>query len=201
MKKIFTAIFLMAMATFLFAQNLSSSKNNSFEFKIADLVGKGFYDEIKIRNGSSYELKNIQIKISINGKSIELIPIANLQPGNAKNFDGKEDDDMHDELKYFFGNDGKLSKTNQNIIAFDINFGDNNEKITIKDFFIKNKDLYFFVEDNPNFKNTDQATTNSAKIVTIDGKKYILADDKAFEIQKENNFPRRIDKLATNHCF
>lgn len=201
MKKIFTAIFLMAMATFLFAQNLSSSKNNSFEFKIADLVGKGFYDEIKIRNGSSYELKNIQIKISINGKSIELIPIANLQPGNAKNFDGKEDDDMHDELKYFFGNDGKLSKTNQNIIAFDINFGDNNEKITIKDFFIKNKDLYFFVEDNPNFKNTDQATTNSAKIVTIDGKKYILVDDKAFEIQQENNFPRRIDKLATNHCF
>lgn len=183
MKKIFTAIFLMAMATFLFAQNLSSSKNNSFEFKIADLVGKGFYDEIKIRNGSSYELKNIQIKISINGKSIELIPIANLQPGNAKNFDGKEDDDMHDELKYFFGNDGKLSKTNQNTIAFDINFGDNNEKITIKDFFIKNKDLYFFVEDNPNFKNTDQATTNSAKIVTIDGKKYILVDDKAFEIQ------------------
>ncbi len=183
MKKIFTAIFFMAMASFLFAQNLDGSKNNSFEFKISDLVEKGFYDEIKIRNGSSHELKNIQIKISINGKSIELLPIVNLQPGNAKNFDGKQDDDMHDELKYFFGNDGKLSKTNQNSIIFDIDFGDNNEKIAIKDFFIKNKDLYFFVEDNPDFKNSEQATEDSAKIVTIDGKRYILVNDKAFEIQ------------------
>lgn len=183
MKKIFTAIFFMAMATFLFAQNLDGNKNNSFEFKIADLVEKGFYDEIKIRNGSSYELKNIQIKITINGKSIELLPIANLQPGRSKNFDGKQDDDMHDELKYFFGKDGKLSTNNPNNITFDINFNSSNKKITIKDFYIKNKDLYFFVENNPDFKSTEQTTDDSAKIVTIDGKKYILVDDKAFEIQ------------------
>lgn len=183
MKKVLASLIFIIMVNFCFAQNLDGGKNHSFEFKIADLVGKGFYDEIKIRNGSSNELKNIQIKISINGKSIELLPIANIQPGNSKNFDGKQDDDMHDELKYFFGNDGKLSKTNQNSIIFDINFGDDNEKIAIKDFFVKNKDLYFFVEDNPDFKNTSKTTEDSAKIVTIDGKRYILVNDKAFEIQ------------------
>lgn len=182
MKKIFAVLFFI-MGSFIFAQNLSGAKNNSFEFKIADLVNKGFFDEIKIRNESSYELKNIQIKISINGKSIELIPITRLFPGNSTNFDGKQDDDMHDELRYFFGNDGRLNKTNPNSITFDIDFGDNNEKTNVKDYFIKNKDLYFLIEDNPDFKASAQTSDGSAKIVTIDGKKYILVDDKAFEIQ------------------
>jgi len=102
MKKIFMSIFFIFIAGFIFAQNLGGGKSHSFEFKISDLTGKGFYDEIKIRNDSSYELKNIHITISINGKSIKLLPIANLQPGSVENFDGKEDDDMHDELRYFF---------------------------------------------------------------------------------------------------
>lgn len=183
MKKILTSIIFMAMATFIFSQSFIDKGNHSFEFKIADLVKQGFYDEIKIRNGSSHELKNIQIKISINEKSIDLLPIANLQPGSSTNFDGKKDDDMHDELRYFFGNDGKLISSNLNNITFYIDFGDNNEKITAEDFFIKNKDLYFLVKDNPNAKPTAQNSDDSAKIVTIGGKKYILVDDKAFEIQ------------------
>lgn len=183
MKKIFTSIFFIFIAGFIFAQNLGDGKSHSFEFKISDLTGKGFYDEIKIRNDSSYELKNIHITISINGKSIKLLPIANLQPGSVENFDGKEDDDMHDELRYFFGNDGKLSRTNHNTITFDIDFGGGNEKILVKDFFIKNKDLYFSIEDNPARKSSAQTAGDSAKIVTIDGKRYILVDDKAFEIQ------------------
>ncbi len=182
MKKIFATLFFI-MASLIFAQNLGGGKKNSFEFKIADLVDKGFYDEIKIRNESSYNLKNIQIKISINGKSIELLPIARLLPGNSTNFDGKQDDDMHDELRHFFGSDGKLNKTNPNSITFDIDLGDSNEKTSVKDFYIKNKDLYFLVEDNPDHKVSAQTTDGSAKIVTIDGKKYILVDDKAFEIQ------------------
>lgn len=90
---------------------------------------------------------------------------------------------MHDELRYFFGNDGKLSRTNHNTITFDIDFGGGNEKILVKDFFIKNKDLYFSIEDNPAGKSSAQTVGDSAKIVTIDGKRYILVDDKAFEIQ------------------
>ena len=171
MKKIFTSIFFIFIAGFIFAQNLGGGKSHSFEFKISDLTGKGFYDEIKIRNDSSYELRNIHITISINGKSIKLLPIANLQP------------DMHDELRYFFGNDGKLSRTNHNTITFDIDFGGSNEKILVKDFFIKNKDLYFSIEDNPAGKSSAQTAGDSAKIVIIDGKRYILVDDKAFEIQ------------------
>ncbi len=183
MKKILVALIFIITASFSFGQTQNDNGKHFFDFKIADLVGRGFYDEIKIRNESSYELKNIQIKISINGKTAELLPIARLQSGNSTNFDGKKDDDMHDELRYYFGNDGKLNKSNPNSISFEINFGDYNEKVTVKDFFIKNKDLYILVEDNPDSKVSGKSTENSAKIVTIDGKKYILVDDKAFEIQ------------------
>ena len=183
MKKIFLSLIFIIMAGFSFGQNLNDNGKHSFEFEIADLVSKSFHDEIKIQNSSSYTLKNIQIKIIINGKSINLLQIANIQPGRTENFDGKTDDDMHDELKYYFGNDGKLSKTNPNKIIFALDFGNENEKIIVKEFYIKNKDLYFLIENNPAYKNTDQPTDDSAKIVTIDGKKYILVDDKAFEIQ------------------
>lgn len=179
MKKIITSILVAFLAGFVFAENLNDSGNHSFEFEIAGLAEKGFHDEIKIQNASSFVLTNIQMKMAVNGKNSNLLPIPMIQPGRSKNFDGYKDNDMDEELAFHFGKDGKLSTKNQNKITFEIDFGDNNKKVTVKNFYIKNKDLYFLVENNPE----GQAPEETGRLITVDGKKYILSGDKAYEVK------------------
>lgn len=117
MKKIITMLFLsLIMTVGIFAEPITDNGNHSVTFRISELAEKGFYDEICIQNGSSYLLKNIQLRITIDGKDHKLLPIDQVKSGRDDNFDGLEDDEMHDELKYFFGEKGKLTKKNPNKI-------------------------------------------------------------------------------------
>lgn len=127
MKKILVLI-LSLFTTFMFSEPITDNGNHLVTFRISELVRKGFYDDICIQNGSSYLLKNIQLRITIDGKVHKLLPIDQVKSGRDENFDGLEDDEMHDELKYFFGEKGKLTKNNTNKISFEFTFGDNNEK-------------------------------------------------------------------------
>ena len=90
---------------------------------------------------------------------------------------------MHDELKYFFGEKGKLTKNNPNKISFEFTFGDNNEKVLLKEYYIRDNELYFFVENNENFKVTEELVEDSVKVIVIDGNKYMLIDDKVIEVK------------------
>lgn len=90
---------------------------------------------------------------------------------------------MHDELKHFFGEKGKLTKKNTNQITFEFTFGDNNEKVLIKEFHIRDKELYFFVENNPEAKITEEKVEDSVKVIVIDGKKYMIIGDQVIEVK------------------
>ena len=184
MKRKFLIVLAVLLCNFnLFADKVNDDGNHVFEYVISELVDKGFYDEINIQNNSSYELKNIQLKIFINGKEHQLLPISKLKSGNDDNFDGLEDDEMHDELKYFFGEKGKLTKNNTNEISFEFTFGDNNEKVLLKEYHIRDNELYFFVENNENFKVTEELVEDSVKVIVIDGNKYMLIGDKVIEVK------------------
>lgn len=184
MKRKFLIVLAVLLCSFnLFADKVNDNGNHVFEYVISELVEKGFYDEINIQNNSSYELKNIQLKIFINGKEHQLLPISKLKSGNDDNFDGLEDDEMHDELRHYFGNDGKLNKKNNNKIRFELNFGLNNDKVIVTDLYIRDKELYFYVEDNSEHVVTEQVLEEQVRVIEIDGKKYMLVDDKVIEIK------------------
>ena len=108
MKKVLMGLVLFLCTAFMFSEPITDNGNHLVTFRISELVEKGFYDEICIQNGSSYLLKNIQLRITIDGKDHKLLPIDQVKSGRDENFDGLEDDEMHDELKYFFGEKGKL---------------------------------------------------------------------------------------------
>ena len=184
MKKILMGIILcLIMMVGVFAEPVADNGNHLVTFRISELVEKGFYDEICIQNGSSYLLKNIQLRITIDGKDHRLLPIDQVKSGRDDNFDGLEDDEMHDELKYFFGEKGKLAKKNTNKISFEFTFGDNNEKVLLKEYHIRDNELYFFVENNENFKTTEELVEDSVKVIVIDGNKYMLIGDKVIEVK------------------
>ena len=174
MKKILMALVLSLMVVGIFAEPVTDNGNHLVTFRISELVGKGFKDEICIQNGSSYILKNIQLRITIDEKDHRLLPIDQVKSGRDDNFDGLEDDEMHDELKHFFGEKGKLTKNNTNKISFEFSFGDNNEKVLLKEYHIRDNELYFFVENNPDSKITEELVEDSVKVIVIDGKKYMI---------------------------
>lgn len=167
MKKILASILAVFLAGFAFAESLNDGGNHSFDFEIAELAEKGFHDEVKIQNGSTFVLTNIQLKMAVNGKSSNLLPIAMIQPGRSENFDGYKDDDLDEELLFHFGKDGKISKKNTNKITFEIDFGENNKKVTVKNYYIKNKDIYFLVENAPELQSAEE----SGRLITVNGKK------------------------------
>ena len=183
MKKLFFLIILLLCTTFIFSEPITDNGDHLVTFRISKLVGKGFKDEICIQNGSSYLLKNIQLRITIDGKDHKLLPIDQVKSGRDDNFDGLEDDEMHDELKYFFGEKGKLTRNNTNKISFEFSFGDNNEKVLLKEYHIRDNELYFFVENNENFKVTEELVEDSVKVIVIDGKKYMIIDDQVIEVK------------------
>ena len=183
MKKLLFSIFLLLSLNFIFAESINDTGDHILKFKISDLVSKGFKDEICIQNGSSYVLKNIQLKIKIGEQEHKLLPIDQVQSGRDENFDGLEDDEMHDELKHFFGDKGKLTTKNTNEITFEFTFGDNNEKVLLKEFHIRDKELYFFVENNPDAKITEELVEDSVKVIVIDGKKYMIIGDQVIEVK------------------
>lgn len=183
MKKILMGLVLFLCTAFMFSEPITDNGNHLVTFRISELVEKGFYDEICIQNGSSYLLKNIQLRITIDGKDHKLLPIDQVKSGRDENFDGLEDDEMHDELKYFFGEKGKLTKKNPNKISFEFTFSDNNEKVLLKEYHIRDNELYFFVENNENFKTTEELVEDSVKVIVIDGNKYMLIGDKVIEVK------------------
>ena len=183
MKKLLMALVLSLMVVGIFAEPVTDNGNHLVTFRISELVEKGFYDEICIQNGSTYLLKNIQLRITIDEKDHRLLPIDQVKSGKDDNFDGLEDDEMHDELRHYFGNDGKLNKKNNNKIRFELNFGLNNDKVIVTDLYIRDKELYFYVEDNSEHVVTEQVLEEQVRVIEIDGKKYMLVDDKVIEIK------------------
>ena len=165
MKKLFFLIILLLCTTFIFSEPITDNGDHLVTFRISKLVGKGFKDEICIQNGSSYLLKNIQLRITIDGKNHRLLPIDQVKSGGDDNFDGLEDDEMHDELKHFFGEKGKLTKNNTNKISFEFSFGDNNEKVLLKEYHIRDNELYFFVENNPDSKITKETIEDKQNVI------------------------------------
>lgn len=147
MKNFFAFVILMCLYASLVAEPLKDDGGHSFDFLISNLVKNGFKDEIYLYNGSSYEFKNVKMTISVNGKSHELFPIFTLKPNEKNFFDGIEDNEMHDELKYIFGKDGKLDKSNSNTVVFHLDFNGFNDKVFIKEYHIRDKKMYFYVED------------------------------------------------------
>lgn len=184
MKKI-----LVLIATLLLAVSVGSAKelkdtgNHSFTFHISSLAKQRFKDKIIIQNNSSYKLKGVKLRIWIDGKSHTLRAIDDIDMGDDENFRGTEDDDMKDELKYHFGEAGKLIESNQRKIRFDLVFGNDNEKVIVSDYVVGSHDLIFTVEDNLDFVVTQQVVEDEVKVYIIDGKKWAILNGCLIEMK------------------
>ena len=70
MKKVLGLVLSLLMTFGVFAEPVTDNGDHLVTFRISELAEKGFYDEICIQNGSSYLLKNIQLRITIDGKLV-----------------------------------------------------------------------------------------------------------------------------------
>ena len=59
----------------------------------------------------------------------------------------------------------------------------NYDKVIVTDLYIRDKELYFYVEDNSEHVVTEQVLEEQVRVIEIDGKKYMLVDDKVIEIK------------------
>lgn len=113
----------------------------------------------------------------------KLVPISSIRVGKTESFDGVEDDEMHDELPYFFGAAGKIRRNNNNKITFKLKFGFDDDKVIVERFEICDRELYFYISDNKNAPVTKQVLEEEAKVIVIDGKKYIIIENHAIEVK------------------
>ncbi len=118
---------------------------HAYETSIDFLAKKLMKDEVSLYNNSSYDFTVI-CRIIINGKKHALQKME-LAVGMTGDFDGGEDDEMHDELPCFFGSDGRISLLNKNKITFAFDFLDCNDKVVLTRFYKKAKKICFEVSD------------------------------------------------------
>ena len=97
------------------------------------------------------------------------------------NFEGYEDDEMKDELKFYFGGEGKLSKSNKNKIVFIFDFGADNDHVVLGKVYKSGNDIYFEIIDNPT-ATVKQGKSAGGETVTINGESYLLIDGTAYKI-------------------
>ncbi|MBQ3671207.1 MAG: hypothetical protein II921_06995 [Treponema sp.] len=151
MKKILLAIAVILASAVASAEHfpmaISDSGSHTFETTIKDLASHRLREEVVIKNKSSIDLRNIGCTIMLNGEAHEMQSIPYLSRGKHDNFKGQRDEEMKDEMKIFFGEDGKFKSSNKNRLTFVFSFGDQNEKVRLSKVYKHGKDIYFEVMD------------------------------------------------------
>ena len=153
-----------------------------FETSFPELLANGIKEEVRVQNNSTFTVNNISCNIIINEKTHSLKTIQKLKPGEEEEFDGYEDDEMKDELPYYFGTDGEFKKRNTNAISFVICFRDHQKNVTIKGVYDRDKSLVFIIdnstEGNENMETETSLKEAGVKKITVDGKTFILYNGK-----------------------
>lgn len=66
-------------------------------------------------------------------------------------------------FSYCFGKDAKFRYDNINPVKIILKFGDNDTKVVFKDILFREHDMYFYIENEPNFKVTEQKVEESVR--------------------------------------
>lgn len=187
MKRKLFVILSLIIASNLFAQKFSKELQDNgmhrFETTMNFLAANKMNEEIVIYNNSSVDLANISCKVTINGKSHDFKKIGKIFIGDDEDFPGYEDDEMKDEFKRYFGNDGKISKNNMNDIIFEFNFGAFNKDVVLKRVFKDDNNICFSVGDNVRTSPADNFDSGNAEKILINGEEYLLLNEQVYKIR------------------
>lgn len=187
-KYITTIIFVFSMALFCYAQNNKVKRigdNWFYETSFQELMKKKITEEIQIQNNATINLNHVTLTVRINDKEHKMQTIPKIKSGSKEEFDGYEDDEMHDEFPHYFGKDGTFSKSNMNKITFTVDFKEHREDIIISDVYMTDGNLLFIVEDNPDkkIKSEDEFLKETgAKVIILEGRKYLLFEGQAYPV-------------------
>ena len=183
-----TIMFVFLMSLFCYAQDNKVEKigdNWVYETSFQELMKKKITEEIQIQNNATVNLNHVSLTVRINGKEHKMQTIPGIKSGSKEEFDGYEDDEMHDEFPHYFGKDGKFSKKNKNKITFIVDFKEHREDVIISDVYMTDENLLFIVEDNPHkkIKSEEESLQEAgAKTIILEGKKYLLFEGQAYPV-------------------
>ena len=187
MKKLFLLI-LFFMPFFVWTESrVIKNADGDFVYKttFSHLYANKLWEEVRIQNNSSFTLSRITCTIQINNKKHNLVTIQKMRPGSQEEFDGYEDDEMKDELPYYFGEAGKFTKNNKNDISFTINFKEHRDDIVITDVYERDKSLCFIINDSPDVEiktEKDALKESGATTIVVEGKTYLLYNGVAYPV-------------------
>lgn len=190
MRKILTAMLAFALGISAFAQqnylSFNDDGNHTYTTTMSSLYHRKIWEEVVIQNNSSFELNNISCEISLVGAaaSHRLVNIRRVKIGDDESFDGYEDDELKDELPFYFGSYGKFRADNNAKISFTLNFGVNNSNVRISSVYNKDKNLVFLITDSENaVKPQEKIESLGGNIIEIDGKKFLLYNGQAIQVK------------------
>ena len=191
MKKFIIIISILFISFNCYAQSIQLSKNENNEWILKTtfqkLMRNKTWEEIQIQNNSTIILNNISCSVRVKGREHKMKNISQIKPGYNETFNGYVDNEMKDEFPQYFGKEGKFLSNNYNTITFIINFNEYKNAVKITDVRMDDKDLLFIIDDDTNYKTEiekQNPETSDAKIVTIEGKKYLLYEGIAYPINE-----------------
>lgn len=191
MKKFIIIISILFISFNCYAQSIQLSKNENNEWILKTtfqkLMKNKTWEEIQIQNNSTIILNNISCSVRVKGREHKMKNISQIKPGYNETFNGYVDNEMKDEFPQYFGKEGKFLSNNYNTITFIINFNEYKNAVKITDVRMDDKDLLFIIDDNTNYKTEiekQNPETSDAKIVTIEGKKYLLYEGIAYPVNE-----------------
>lgn len=159
-----------------------------FETSFLELLNCGVNSEIWVQNNSAYAVNNLLCTVFINDKNHSLRGIQTIPPGDDREFEGYDDDEMKDEFPCFFGSDGAFKKRNTNKITFVISFRPRQKNVEITKVINKGKSLVFVIENSEEgdklLKSDLTPKDDGAKKVVINGKTYILSGEKYIPVEE-----------------
>ena len=191
MKKFIIIISILFISFNCYAQSIQLSKNENNEWILKTtfqkLMKNKTWEEIQIQNNSTIILNNISCSVRVKGREHKMKNISQIKPGYNETFNGYVDNEMKDEFPQYFGKEGKFLSNNYNTITFIINFNEYKNAVKITDVRMDDKDLLFIIDDDTNYKTEiekQNPETSDAKIVTIEGKKYLLYEGIAYPVNE-----------------
>lgn len=190
MRKIFVAAFALMLGVSAFAQQNYSSfgddKSHTYTTTMSSLYHRRVWEEVVIQNNSSFELNNISCEIFLGDipTGHRLVNIRRVKIGDDESFDGYEDDELKDELPFYFGRLGKFRADNSAKISFKLNFGVNDSNVKISSVYNKDKNLVFLITDSENaVKPNERIESLGGNVIEIDGKKFLLYNGQAIQVK------------------
>lgn len=187
MKKVALFFITLLISANLFCQSFefNDDGNHRFDTTISKLHSMEVWEEVVVLNNSSFELNNISCLIILNDEvEHRLVNISRINIGDDESFDGYEDDELKDELPYYFGKNGKFKANNNSKISFVLDFGRNNNNVIISKIYDKDKNLVLMVTDSEKaVKPDDKIEALGGHVIEVDGKKFLLYGGQAIPVK------------------